>query len=64
MFKNSLLLTITNTSQVLRIHGVHFERRVLAKVTNDFSNCFGCRDFTISMPVAFPIPMCCEKKNG
>jgi len=59
-----LLLTITNTSQVLRIHDVHSERRVLAKVTKDLSNCFGCGDVTLSIPVAFPIPMCCVKKCG
>ena len=62
--QKSLLLTITNTSQVLRIHGVHSERRVLAKVTTDLSNCFGCGDVTLSIPVTFPIPMCCVKKNG
>ena len=53
-----------NTSQVMRIHGVHSERRVLAKVTKDLSNCFRCRDVTLSIPVTFPIPMCCVKKNG
>ena len=64
MLKKKLLLTITNTSQVLRIHGVHSERRVLAKVTKDLSNCFGCGDVTLSMPVTFPVPMCSVKKSG
>jgi hypothetical protein len=64
MLKKHLLLTITNTSQVLRIHGVHSERRVLAKVTKDLSNCFGCGDVTLSIPVALTIPICCVKKNG
>jgi hypothetical protein len=54
----------TNTSQVMIIHGVHSERRVLAKVTKDLSNCFGCGDVKLSIPVTFPIPMCCVKKNG
>jgi hypothetical protein len=64
MLKKNILLTMTNTSQVMRIHGVHSERRVLAKVTKDLSNCFGCRDVTLSIPVTFPIPMCWVKKNG
>jgi hypothetical protein len=51
------------TSQVLRIHGVHSERRLLAMVTKDSSNCFGFGDVTLSIPVTFPIPMCCVKKS-
>ena len=57
-------ITIILISQVLRIHGVHSERRVLAQVIKDSSNCFGCRDVTLSIPVAFPIPMCYVKKSG
>jgi hypothetical protein len=49
---------------VLRIHGVHSERRVLAKVKTDLNNCFGCGDVMISVPANCPIPMCCIKKDG
>jgi hypothetical protein len=51
------------TSQVLKIHGVHSERRLLAMVTKDSSNCFGFGDVTLSIPVTFPIPVCCVKKS-
>ena len=65
--KGSLGETDSNsldTDQVLRIHGVHSERRVLAQVIKDSSNCFGCGDVTLSIPVAFPIPMCYVKQSG
>ena len=48
----------------VRIHGVHSERRVLAKVKTDLNNCFGCGDVMISVPANCPIPMCCIKKDG
>ena len=51
------------TSQVLRIHGVHSERRVLAKVTKDSRHYFGFRDVTLSIPLTFPIPMCFAKTS-
>ena len=60
----NIKITIILISQVLRIHGVHSERRVLAQVIKDSSNCFGCGDVTLSIPVAFPIPMCYVKKSG
>ena len=62
-YKN-INITIILTSQVLRIHGVHSERRVLAMVTKDTRNCFGFGDVTLSIPVTFPIPMRCVKKYG
>ena len=65
--KGSLEETDSNsldTDQVLRIHGIHSERRVLAHVTKDSSNCFGCGDVMLSIPVDFPIPMCYVKKSG
>jgi hypothetical protein len=49
---------------VLRIHGVHSERRVLAKVITDLNHFFGCGDVMISVPANCPIPMCCIEKDG
>ena len=49
---------MTNTSQVMRIHGVYSERRVLAKATKDLSNCFGCGDVTLSIPVTNSLYQC------
>jgi hypothetical protein len=40
---------------VLRIHGVHSERRVLAKVITDLNHFFGCGDVMISVPANCPI---------
>ena len=50
--------------QVLRIHGVYSERRVIAKVKTDLNHFFGCGDVMISVPTNCPIPMCCIKKDG
>jgi hypothetical protein len=62
---NSILLVIIlTTSQVLRIHGVHSERRVFAKVKTDWNHFFGFGDVMISVPTNCPIPMCCIKKDG
>jgi hypothetical protein len=58
MLKKNILLTMTNTSQVMRIHGVYSERRVLAKATKDLSNCFGCGDVTLSIPVTNSLYQC------
>ena len=62
---NSILLVIIlTTSQVLRIHGVYSERRVIAKVKTDLNHFFGCGDVMISVPTNCPIPMCYIKKDG
>ena len=61
---SKLLLYFLSTLQVLRIHGVHSERRVLAKVITDLNHFFGCGDVMISVPANCPIPMCCIKKDG
>ncbi|XP_076084925.1 uncharacterized protein LOC143055647 [Mytilus galloprovincialis] len=53
-----------DTGQVLRIHGVYKQTRILAIVKKDSNRCFGYGDISVSIPQHCNIPVYLIKRNN
>ncbi|XP_052086452.1 uncharacterized protein LOC127723742 [Mytilus californianus] len=53
-----------DTGQVLRIHGVYKQTRILAIVKKDSNRCFGYGDISVSIPQDCNIPVYLIKRNN
>ncbi|CAC5422433.1 unnamed protein product [Mytilus coruscus] len=53
-----------DTGQVLRIHGVYKQTRILAIVKKDSNRCFGSGDISVSIPQDCNIPVYLIKRNN
>ncbi|CAG2202857.1 unnamed protein product [Mytilus edulis] len=53
-----------DTGQVLRIHGVYKQTRILAIVKKDSNRCFGYGDISVSIPQHCNIPVYIIKRNN